>query len=74
METIPVGDVFYVPSGQTPCHSDHTHQQTITDLITNGNSELMRWYMFFSHLTSHVIFMYVSYTKYACKYKVSAVH
>ena len=45
METIPVGDVFYVPSGQTPCHSDHTHQQTITGLITNGNSELMWWYM-----------------------------
>ena len=27
METIPVGDVFCVPSGQTPCYSDHTHQQ-----------------------------------------------
>ena len=38
METIPVGDVFYVPSGQTPCHSDQTHLQTITGLITNGNS------------------------------------
>ena len=38
METIPVGDVFCVPSGQTPCHSDHTHLQTITALVTIGRS------------------------------------
>ena len=38
METIPVGDVFCVPSGQTPCYSDHTHLQTIIALVTIGRS------------------------------------